>query len=44
MLEAAKGFRRLKAYRQLPIPKAARTAHGAKHTIKPVLERQNAAA
>jgi len=39
MLEAAKGFRRLKAHRQLPILKAALAAHGARHTIKPVLER-----
>ena len=44
MLEAAKGFRRLKAHRQLPILKAALAAHGARHTIKPVLERQSAAA
>ena len=44
MLEAAKGFRRLKAHRQLPILKAALAAHGARHTIKPVLERQTAAA
>ena len=44
MLEAAaKGFRRLKAHRQLPILKAALAAHGARHTIKPVLERQSAA-
>ena len=44
MLEAAKGFRRLKAHRQLPTLKAALAAHGARHTIKPVLERQTAAA
>ena len=44
MLEAAKGFRRLKAHRQLPTLKAALAAHGARHTIKPVLERQSAAA
>ena len=44
MLEAAKGFRRLKAHRQLPILKVALAAHGARHTIKPVLERQSAAA
>ncbi len=43
MLEATKGFRRLKARRQLPILKAALAAHGARHTIKPVLERQSAA-
>ena len=44
MMEAAKGFRRLKAHRQLPILKAALAAHGAKHAINPVLERQSAAA
>ena len=44
MMEAAKGFRRLKAHRQLPILKAALAAHGARHTIKPVLERQTTAA
>ncbi len=44
MLEAAKGFRRLKAHRQLPILKVALAAHGARHTIKPVLARQSAAA
>ena len=33
MLEATKGFRRLKAHRQLPILKAALAAHGARHTI-----------
>ena len=44
MLEAAKGFRRLKAHRQLPTLKAALAAHGARHTINPVLERQTAAA
>ncbi len=44
MLEVAKGFRRLKAYRQLPILKAALAAHGARHTIKLVLERQSTAA
>ena len=42
--QAAKGFRRLKAHRQLPILKAALAAHGARHTNKPVLERQTAAA
>ena len=41
---AAKGFRRLKARRQLPILKAALAAHGVRHTIKPVLERQSDAA
>ena len=42
--QAAKGFRRLKAHRQLPTLKAALAAHGARHTINPVLERQTAAA
>ena len=42
--QAAKGFRRLKARRQLPILKAALAAHGARRTIKPVLERQSDAA
>ena len=31
MLEARKGFRRLKAYRQLPVLKAALAAHQARH-------------
>jgi putative transposase len=38
MLEAAKGFRRLKAHKQLPILRAALAAHHAKHTIKQKLE------
>ena len=38
MMEAAKGFRRLKAHKQLPILKAALAAHHAKHTIKQKLE------
>ena len=38
MLEAAKGFRRLKAHKQLPILKAALAAHHAKHTTKQKLE------
>ena len=38
MLEAAKGFRRLKAHKQLPILKAALLAHHAKHTIEQKLE------
>ena len=33
MLEAAKGFRRLKAYKQLPILRAALVAHTAKHVV-----------
>jgi len=44
MLEATKGFRRLKAHRQLPILKSALTAHGARHGVKPALEQQSAAA
>ena len=38
MLEAAKGFRRLKAHKQLPILRAALAAHHAKHTTKEKLE------
>ena len=38
MMEATKGFRRLKAHKQLPILKAALAAHQAKHTTKPKLE------
>ena len=44
MLEAAKGFRRLKAYKQLPTLRAALLAHQAKHAINPTLEQQDAAA
>ena len=44
MLEAAKGFRRIKAHRQLPFLKSALAAHGAKHGVKPALEQQSAAA
>src|SRR3989304_198052 len=39
MLEAAKGFRRLQAPKQLPILKAALAAHQAKHATKPKLEK-----
>ena len=40
MMEAAKGFRRLKAHKQLPILKAAAlAAHQAKQETKPKLER-----
>jgi putative transposase len=38
MMEAAKGFRRLKAYKHLPILKAALIAHHAKHTTEQKLE------
>ncbi len=44
MLEAAKGLRRLKAYRQLPILKSALAAHRAKHTGNAALEQHAAAA
>ena len=44
MLEAAKGFRRLKAYKQLPILRAALLAHQRKHTATPTLDQQAAAA
>ena len=44
MLEAAKGFRRLKAYKQLPTLRAALLAHQAKHAVNAPLEQQAAAA
>ncbi len=44
MLEAAKGFRRLKAHKQLPILRAALLAHQAKHTVTTDLEQQAEAA
>jgi len=44
MLEAAKGFRRLKAHRQLPILKAALAAHAARHAFRPPVEQRIAAA
>ena len=44
MLEAAKGFRRLKARNQLPILRAALAAHGATHAINPPVEPQAIAA
>lgn len=44
MMEAAKGFRRLKAHKQLPILKAALAAHQAKHATKPKLEKDRQAA
>ncbi len=40
MLEAAKGFRRLKAHKQLPILRAALAAHQANHFINPTLNRR----
>ena len=36
MMEAAKGFRRLKAYKQLPVLRAALTAHQSKYVIQRV--------
>ena len=44
MQEAAKGFRRLKAHKQLPILRAALLAHQVKHSINPDLEPQAKAA
>ena len=44
MLEAAKGFRRLKAHRQLPILRAALADHQARHVINPDLEKKTKAA
>jgi transposase-like protein len=44
MLEAAKGFRRLKAHQQLPILRAALAAHHASHFINPDLEQKAEAA
>jgi putative transposase len=44
MMEAAKGFRRLKAHKQLPVLKAALAAHQAKHATKPKLEKDQQAA
>ena len=44
MMEAVKGFRRLKARKQLPILKAALAAHQVKHTTKQKLEENPQAA
>ena len=44
MLEAAKGFRRLKAHKQLPILRAALAAHQAKYLTNPDIEQQVRAA
>jgi putative transposase len=44
MMEAAKGFRRLKAHKQLPILKAALASHQVKHAIAPKLEKDLKAA
>ena len=44
MQEAAKGFRRLKAHKQLPTLRAALLAHQVKHSTNPNLEQQAKAA
>ena len=44
MMEAAKGFRRLKACKQLPALRAALTAHQLKHTMNSTIEDQALAA
>src|SRR3990170_529595 len=44
LLEAAKGFRRLKAHKQLPTLRAALAAHQANHTTKQKLEKDPQAA
>jgi putative transposase len=44
MQEASKRFRRLKAYRQLPLLKAALAAHQAKYAVKPALDTHEVAA
>jgi putative transposase len=44
MMEAVKGFRRLKAHKQLPMLRAALAAHHAKHAINSDLEQQPRAA
>ena len=44
MLEAAKGFRRLKAHRQRPVLRAALAAHQTRHASNPDLEQQAKAA
>jgi putative transposase len=44
MMEAAKGFRRLKAHKQLPILRAALVAHATKHVVTKKIEPQADAA
>ena len=44
MQKAAKVFRRLKAHRQLPIPREALAGHQAKHAAKTGLDRHPVAA
>ena len=43
MLEAAKGFRRLKAYKHLPVLRAALAAHQSKYLTQPVEDNADAA-
>ena len=43
MMEAAKGFRRLKAYKYLPVLRAALAAHHSKHVTQGVEVNVNAA-
>ena len=43
MLEAAKGFRRLKAYKHLPVLRAALAAHQCKYLPQPVEDNADAA-
>ena len=44
MSEATKGFRRLKAHKQLPILRTALAAHQAKYVTNPDLEQHESAA
>ena len=44
MLEATKGFRRLKACKHLPLLRAALAAHQPKHAVQPALEHRVVAA
>jgi hypothetical protein len=44
MMEAAKGFRHLKAHRHLPILRAALVAHVSKHSVTKKIELQADAA
>jgi hypothetical protein len=43
-MEGGKGFRRLKAYRLLPILRAALVAHAAEHIVREKVELQTNAA
>jgi len=42
-LEAAKGFRRLKAYKHLPVLRAALAAHQSNHLTQPIEDNADAA-